>query len=140
MHLTHKTINWLIVPTVAGMDNSYLPGRLKHFMSLSWSVVKFYLGKLLNLAGYPAIVRETEYQSRALKSRVSVKRLELYTLISVNGLDIYFDRFTGKIDGVGTTLDGGCTIPDASIHGSVDFGVPYAEVPQPPIQRQKMVD
>ena len=81
-------------------------------MNLSWSLVKFYVGKLLNLGGYPSLVRECEYESSALGARVSVKKLELYTVISVNGLDVYFKRFTGEIDGVGSNPNADCRVPD----------------------------
>ena len=86
---------------------------------MSWSYFKFWVGRLANLAGYPALVRECDYHSNALETSVKVKRLELYTLVSVNGLDVYFNRFTGAIDGVGSIPTSGCTIPDAKTHGSV---------------------
>ena len=61
----------------------------------------YYAGKLLNLMGWPSPVRESNYESPALNAQVSVKKLELYTVVSVNGLDVYFDRLTGAIKGVG---------------------------------------
>ena len=89
-------------------------------MNWSWSLVKFYIGKLLNLAGYPALVRECEYASDALGARVKVTKSGLYTVISVNGLDIFFKRFTGEIDGVGASLGADCRVPDASTPESTD--------------------
>jgi hypothetical protein len=32
----------------------------------------------------------------------------LFTVVSVNGLDIYFDRLTGAIDGVGSSPISDC--------------------------------
>ena len=80
---------------------------------MTWSDVKLWLGKLANLAGYPMIVRACEYHSEGLGTSVSVRRMEMYTLISVNGTDVYFNRLTGKIDGVGGIPSAGCTTPDA---------------------------
>lgn len=68
---------------------------------MSWSEVKLWFGKLLNLAGFPAIVRECDYHSQALNADVKVRKLGLYTIVTVNGLDIFFTRFTGTMDGVG---------------------------------------
>jgi len=87
----------------------------------SWSEIKLWAGKLLNLAGFPAIVRECDYHSRALDTTVEVRKLGLYTVITVNGVDVYFTRFTGAIDGVGTSCQSsdykenhatGCNNPD----------------------------
>jgi len=68
---------------------------------VSWSEVKLWLGKILNLAGFPAIVRECDYHSDALNADIKVRKHGLYTIITVNGLDIFFTRFTGTMDGVG---------------------------------------
>lgn len=66
-------------------------------------MISYYVGKFLNLIGCPAPVRESQYDSQALNAHVSVKSLELYTIVSVNGLDIYLDRLTGKIKGLGSS-------------------------------------
>lgn len=84
-------------------------------------LAKVYLGRLLNLAGFPAIVRECDYRSHALNAVVKVKRLELFTVVSVNGLDVYFNRFTGAIDGVGANPGVGCTLGE--VPESTDPGV-----------------
>lgn len=72
------------------------------------SLFKLYFGKLLNLAGFPALVRECDYESHALNTVVRVKKLELYTMVTVNGIDVYFSRITGTIDGVGSNPGVGC--------------------------------
>jgi hypothetical protein len=84
------------------------------------SLLKLYLGKMLNLAGYPALVRECEYHSHALNAAIRVKKLELFTLVSVNGIDVYFNRFTGTIDGVGANPGVGCML--GATQGSARFG------------------
>ena len=106
-------------------------------MSLSWSVIKFYLGKFLNLAGYPALVRECDYESHALGAQVRVRKVELYTIISVNGIDVYFKRFTGEIDGVGASPVAGCTVPDAKTLESAHLAAPSAVPPPPPTHTRR---
>jgi hypothetical protein len=46
-------------------------------------------------------VQDVDYRSQAFGTEVSVKRGNLYTVVSVNGVEVYFNRFSGKIDGVG---------------------------------------
>jgi hypothetical protein len=99
---------------------------------MSWPEIKFWLGRLANLAGYPLLVRPCEYHSANFETSVSVKRLEMYTLITVNGLDVYFNRFTGKIDGLGSTPTSGCTILRANIPELENSG----EQCEPVVQQQ----
>ena len=59
------------------------------------------LGKLANLAGLPGFVRECDYWSESLGVAVRVRKNPSSTVITVNGVDIYFYRLSGYIDGVG---------------------------------------
>ena len=70
---------------------------------LSWLRLRLRVlaGKVYNLAGVPGIVRDCDYGATAHDVRVQVKAGEMFTIISVNGLDIYFHRLTGVIDGIG---------------------------------------
>ena len=61
------------------------------------------LGLLLNWLGWPGFVQETEYRGQGTRALVRVKTTRLYTVVSVNGTDVYFDRITGRIDGTGTS-------------------------------------
>lgn len=63
-----------------------------------------WLGKLANVAGFPGFIRDCEYESVGTSTRVTVRRTALYTIITVNGVDVYFYRLTGGIDGVGRIL------------------------------------
>jgi hypothetical protein len=65
------------------------------------TLINLYLGKLLNLAGYPMIVRECTYGTKELGVTVTVKRSDLFTVVTVNGIEVFFYRISGKIDGVG---------------------------------------
>jgi hypothetical protein len=66
---------------------------------------KFYFGKLLNLAGWPGIVRECDYRWADQGIKVAVRKTELHTIVTVNDVDVYFTRLTGKIDGTGRILN-----------------------------------
>ena len=60
--------------------------------------LKCAIGRILNLF-MPSFVRPCKHGSV-----VEVKVLPYYTIITVNGLDVYFDRMTGKIDGTGQCM------------------------------------
>ena len=74
-------------------------------------MVRFHqwLGNLLNAVGAPGFLRDTEFRSRTFGTHVRVKRGQLFTVVSVNGLDVYFGRFSGTVDGVGFSPASGCT-------------------------------
>ena len=58
-------------------------------------------GRLANLAGYPCVVREGQYASEAQGVNVRVRASNNYTVVTVNGVHVYFYRLSGRIDGVG---------------------------------------
>jgi hypothetical protein len=62
-----------------------------------------WLGRVLNTLGAPGFVRSGSFESRRSGARVRVFCGELYTVVSVNGTDVYFDRLGGRIDGVGSS-------------------------------------
>ena len=53
-----------------------------------------------NAVGAPGVVKDAQYKSPQDGTSVSVKRGFLYTVISVNGVDVYFRRFGGAMYGV----------------------------------------
>jgi hypothetical protein len=67
-----------------------------------------WLGKFLNLASIPGFVKPGEYQSSGVN--VSVRVSPLYSVVTVNGLDLYFHRTTGLIDGWGANQTSDCTL------------------------------
>src|SRR5450755_1977173 len=73
-------------------------------------MVRFHqwLGNLLNAVGAPGFLRDTEFRSRTFGTHVRVKRGQLFTVVSINGLDVYFGRFSGTVDGVGFSPTLGC--------------------------------
>jgi hypothetical protein len=62
-------------------------------------------GWLANLAGWPCVVRPVEYSS-GLGVSVTVRASNLFTVVTVNGVEVYFYRLSGKIDGVGLSPSG----------------------------------
>jgi len=70
---------------------------------LSWLRLRLrvFAGKLYNLAGVPGIIRECDYGASVSDTRIKVRVGEMFTVVSVNSLDIYFHRLTGSIDGIG---------------------------------------
>jgi hypothetical protein len=65
------------------------------------------LGMLINWLGWPGFVQETEYRAKSADVAVRVKRSRRYTTVTVNGVDVYFDRLTGRIDGTGISATSG---------------------------------
>ena len=86
------------------MATSRLLAKPHSAQIISWLRLRFRvgLGKLFNLAGVPGIVRECDYAANTTDAQVTVRVRELFTIITVNCLEIYFHRLTGTIDGVGS--------------------------------------
>lgn len=76
------------------------------FLNLLRLRIRVVFGYLFNLAGIPGLVRSCDYEAGITDARIRVRVGEMFTVITVNELDIYFHRLTGKIDGVGLTV--GC--------------------------------
>jgi hypothetical protein len=72
--------------------------------------IEYYFGMLVNSLGLPGFVQDVEYEAGIHKAGITVKRGGYFTVVSVNGLDVYFRRFSGKIDGVGFSLTSDCTL------------------------------
>jgi hypothetical protein len=87
---------------------------------LSWLRLRLRVlaGKVFNLAGVPGLVRDCDYEGGVAKANITVRTKELFTIITVNGLEIYFHRMTGKIDGVGAMSD---YIPDSTCLSSCGY-------------------
>jgi hypothetical protein len=80
-----------------------------------WNIIRLrgrvFFGTVFNLAGFPGFVRNCEYKATVADVQIRVRVGKMFTVITINGLDVYFHRLTGKIDGVGLTA--GCTILQA---------------------------
>lgn len=82
-------------------------------------------GKLYNLAGVPGIVRDCDYAATAHDVKIQVRARELFTIVTVNGLEIFFHRLTGAIDGVGISPTPEY-LQQAEAHGSASLPEPSA--------------
>jgi hypothetical protein len=72
--------------------------------------LRSFWGNTFNLLWFPGFVRNCDYQASVCDASVTVRTRDLFTVVTVNGLDIYFHRLTGKIDGVGFNPNAGCTL------------------------------
>lgn len=79
--------------------------------------IRLLMGMLYNLAGVPGLVRECDYKAGVTDATIKVRVRDLFTVIEVNGLELYFHRLTGTIDGVGTMC--GCRSGQAPELGPV---------------------
>lgn len=64
-----------------------------------WTWIVGAMGHILNSLRVPGFVREGRYKSR-LGERIRVRVSPLFTVINVRGLNVFFDRLTGRVDGV----------------------------------------
>lgn len=71
---------------------------------LSW---RRFWGRVVNLAGLPGFVREVDYAS-GLGVSVRVRTFSLFTVVTVNGVDVFFYRLTGRVDGIGFSPASDC--------------------------------
>src|SRR6266566_7569471 len=62
-------------------------------------------GYLMNISGVPGLLKPSQYTGGIHKTHISVQVTPLFTIVTVNGLDIYFTRLTGTIDGIGFSTD-----------------------------------
>src|SRR5262249_31348555 len=76
-------------------------GRFLETVMDMWPRARLWLGKALILFGVPGILVDQTYEAAITQAKVRVHLGPLFSVVSVNGLDIYFHRLTGKIDGVG---------------------------------------
>ena len=72
-------------------------------------LIRLWIGKLLVMTGVPGFVVDQTYDAAVTRARVRVQLGPLFSVVSVNGLDVYFHRLTGKIDGVGLSPAADCT-------------------------------
>lgn len=80
------------------------------------NIVKQWFGGLANALGLPGLVKDTVYRSQHPDATVVVRRGRLFTVICVNGTDVYFNRLSGRIDGVGANPSPDCMT--AAVRGS----------------------
>jgi hypothetical protein len=80
---------------------AYLGSSLETKDEGMWTMPRLWLGKLLILLRIPGIMVNQSYKAEVTQANVRVHLGPLFSVVTVNGLDVYFHRLTGKIDGVG---------------------------------------
>jgi hypothetical protein len=70
-------------------------------------MVRLWAGRLLTALRLPGIMVAQTYEAEITRARVRVHLSPLFSVVSVNGVDIYFHRLTGRIDGVGFSASTG---------------------------------
>lgn len=66
------------------------------------SRVRSAVGRALNRAGVPGALVATTIEDELTGQRLDISVDPLFTRVSVNGRDYYFDRVTGRFDGTGS--------------------------------------
>src|SRR4029077_1700421 len=76
-------------------------------MKRAWLVgtlIRFWGSKVLNAIGGPGGVQAGTYESSVGPTSVRITVGPLFTVVTVNGVDVYLHRLTGTIDGVGCSV------------------------------------
>lgn len=76
---------------------------LQGFINTLRIKAKVLIGHALNLFAAPGFIRPVEQYYRSINKTIKVEVTELFTIISIDGIDWYFYRLNGKLDGWGTS-------------------------------------
>lgn len=76
--------------------------------SFALTMLRLWAGKVLNAIGVPGIVQPGTYEAGIGEASIRVTVGPLFTVVTVNGVDVYLHRFTGAIDGVGFSMATSC--------------------------------
>ena len=68
-----------------------------------WYQVRPILAAILHRLRCPGFVKPLEIHDPITRDTFTVRCSSMYTVITLNGRDYYFDRLTGKFDGTGYT-------------------------------------
>jgi hypothetical protein len=97
---------------------------------LAVTLIRFWAGKVLNAIGVPGVVQPGTYESGIGPTSVRVTVGPLFTVVSVNGVDVYLHRLTGAIDGVGYSVATPVSQPDWPARQE-EWSQPRSAPPQP---------
>ena len=59
------------------------------------------LGRILNALRAPGFVRPMEYSGEYTEQSLKIRTSPRYTILTINGLEFYFLRESGRFDGIG---------------------------------------
>ena len=72
-----------------------------------------WIGCAMNWLGWPGFMQSCDYRATTAPVNVQVRVGRLLTRVSVNGVDVYFCRLTGRIDGIGLSQASDCRLGEA---------------------------
>lgn len=79
-----------VTPTATATRRDILAGRARETIH-----------RLLNRLGVPGAIQPMQHRDALTGQRIDVHVGVLFTRITINGRDYYFDRVTGRFDGSG---------------------------------------
>ena len=80
--------------------------------SCAVTLLRLWAGRALNALGVPGVVQPGTYEAGIGQASVRVTVGPLFTVMTVNGVDVYLDRFTGAVDGAGLGVARGRALAD----------------------------
>ena len=86
---------------------------------LAVTLSRFWGGKVLNAIGVPGVVQPGTYESSVGPTSVRITVGPLFTVVTVNGVDVYLHRLTGAIDGIGYSVATPASRHDSPAPGEV---------------------
>lgn len=89
---------------VVQLRRSYRPSPARFGASrfqVALGRIRVWFGQALQTKQMPGLLRDAEIQDEVTGQSIVIRTGPLFTRISVNGRDYFFDRFTGRFDGSG---------------------------------------
>lgn len=78
------------------------PAKMGASRWVRWrSRAELFIGRVANACGWPGAIADAEIVDGVSGQHIAIRRGLLFTVVSVNGRDYYFRRFSGKLDGTG---------------------------------------
>ena len=76
--------------------------RGANFLQVLRGRLKLWSGLVAEWIGLPGFIQNSEIRDRLTGQNIRIRVGNLFTVLSVNGRDYFFSRFTGRFDGTGS--------------------------------------
>ena len=76
--------------------------RSANFLQVLRGRLKLWSGLVAEWIGLPGFIQDSDIRDRLTGQNIRVRVGNLFTVLSVNGRDYFFSRFTGRFDGTGS--------------------------------------
>jgi hypothetical protein len=93
------------IPVDPKQENPTAPIRFLAYLRCWRFYVSKAVGWLVNMSGAPGFVRECDYEGTVCNASIKVRVGPVFTIITVNSLDISFDRLSGRMAGIGFSAE-----------------------------------